>query len=250
MVQPEFTILSFLAPSQLVQSTFTKLSNAAQIDDVIAKATSLDDVLDAGANPNLAQNQAVRLMAILSEMEKTEKVKFSDFERDGRFKALCQVLHQNSTNSKSTSKRGGGRTDTRVFHPTDDLSLVMNVAGEHEAAKLVGTISLSQMVQVLKTLEQKRKRSTPLLRSLAHNMSSCPQTLNLKECADVLYSMATLNFSDTVLVTRISVDIQRELPLNINRPAAVGSIVTSLGLLKYRDTGNFTIQYTFQFTNC
>lgn len=51
--------------------------------------------------------------------------------------------------------------------------------------------------------------------------------------------MTSLNFVDTVLVARISADIQSELPKNKDRPAVVGSIITSLGLMKHKDTGMY-----------
>lgn len=117
--------------------------------------------------------------------------------------------------------------------------MVMSVAGDDEAAKLLTTISLSQMIRVMSALAAKKRRSTPLLRSLAYNISSNSERLDLKQCADLLYAMAVLNFPDSVLIARVGMDIQHGLVENTDKPAAVGSIVTSLGLLKFRNAGKF-----------
>lgn len=87
------------------------------------------------------------------------------------------------------------------------------------------------------TLAQKKRRSTPLLRSLSFNISRNAQKLDLKQCADLLYSMTILNFPESLLLERISSDAVDGLELNHDRSAVVGSILTSLGLLRYKDAG-------------
>lgn len=230
-------IIYFLDSRNIVQTAFSALHAQGEIDaidDHINKADTLHALLDIALRPGLQSSNALRIVSILSEWERELKINLSQFQYDPRYMKICRLLNP-SKEYKIGSKKDG---DTAKSYSTNDLSLVMDVASENEAAKLIACIQLPQMVQVLETLAQRKKRSTPLLRSLAHNISSSSETLNLKQCSDVLYSLATLNFSDTVLVTRISVDIQNELPHN-TRPATVGSIITSLGLLKYRDTGKF-----------
>lgn len=90
----------------------------------------------------------------------------------------------------------------------------------------------------MSTLAQKKRRSTPLLRSLAYNISRSTTKLDLKQCADLLYSMTILNFPEAVLLERISNDTIEGLETNTDRSAVVGSILTSIGLLRYRDPGN------------
>lgn len=119
---------------------------------------------------------------------------------------------------------------------TDDLDLVLRVTGDDEAAKLISTITLPQMVKVMKNLATKKQRSTPLLRSLAYNISGKDQVLNLKECADCLYSMASLNFPDPVLIAKLCADIQQGLKEPLEKSAVIGSILKSLSFLQYRDT--------------
>lgn len=55
----------------------------------------------------------------------------------------------------------------------------------------------------MKALNQKGRRSTPLLRALSHNITKQPDTIDLKKSADLLYCMAALNFPDPVLLDRI-----------------------------------------------
>lgn len=161
-------------------------------------------------------------------------MQLADFENDARFIKLCRLLgravpKQTAASAAHQSKIAGFRTD--------DLNTVIGVAGDDEAAKLIASISIPQMIKVMSALAQKKRRSTPLLRSLAYNISNNSEQLDLKQCADLMYAMAVLNFPDTVLIGRISMDVQSGLAQNLDKPAAVGSIITSLGLLKYRDAG-------------
>lgn len=95
------------------------------------------------------------------------------------------------------------------------------------------------------TLAQQKRRSTSLLRALAFNLSGALQSLDIKQCADVLYSAAILNFYDPNLLEKVCGDICRILTADIKRSAVLGSIATSLGLLRYKETGNFAIDIVF-----
>ena len=134
----------------------------------------------------------------------------------------------NGINSARASKKITG-------FRTDDLNVVLGVTGDDDAAKMIATITLPQMVKVMKNLAMKKRRSTPLLRSLAYNISSREQSLDIKQCADVLYAMASLNFPDPVLIAKLSGDIQDSLKQPIEKSAVIGSILTSFSFLKYRD---------------
>lgn len=132
-----------------------------------------------------------------------------------------------ANNTRAVKKISGFRTD--------DLNVVLGVTGDDEAAKLVATITLPQMVKVMKNLAIKKRRSTPLLRSLAYNMSSKEHKLDLKQCADVLYSMASLNFPDPVLIAKLCEDIQEGIKEPVEKSSLVGSLITSLAILRYRE---------------
>lgn len=111
-----------------------------------------------------------------------KKIQLSDFEADSRFLKMCRIL---SKDFQSSSIMG-------------DLATVLGVTGDDEAAKLISSASLGQMVRILEKLSSKRKRSPPLLRSLAFNISKSDEKLNVKQCADILYAMANLSFHDEV----------------------------------------------------
>lgn len=181
-----------------------------------------------------------QIVSILAEWSSINKAKLSEFENDSRFTKLCRVLGRTmnfkSGNGASASVSSGGNKLKKIAgFRTDDLNVVLGVTGDDEAAKLVASITLPQMVKVMKSLSQRKRRSTPLLRSLAYNMSSKEQKLDMKQCADVLYSMASLNFPDPVLIAKICDDIQLGMKEPLEKSSVIGSITTSLALLKYRD---------------
>lgn len=174
----------------------------------------------------------MKVVSILADWSSMNRVNLSEFENDSRFIKLCRILGRSVGNKPIVSKKPNG-------FRTDDLTTVLGVTGDDEAAKLIGSISLPQMVKVMSTLAQRKRRSTPLLRSLSFNISSNAGMLDLKQSADLLFSIAVLNFPDPLLIAKVCTDVLSELPNNNDRPAVVGSILTSLGLLKYRNSGNF-----------
>lgn len=89
----------------------------------------------------------------------------------------------------------------------------------------------------MKTLSVKKRRSTVLLRSLAFNITRMPHQLDIKESSDLLYSMAILNFPDENLLAKIANDICLELQKKVEKSSVIGSIITSIGLMKYKNPG-------------
>lgn len=196
-------------------------------------------------------NMILQIVSILAEWSSINRAKLSDFENDPRFIKLCRQLGR--TVSKPNIANSGSSADYSKISGfrTDDLNTVMGIAGDDEAAKLIASISLPQMIRVLTALAAKKRRSTPLLRSLAYNISSNSDRLDLKQCADILYSMSVLNFPDSVLIARVGMDIQNGLTENVDKPSAVRSILTSLGLLKFRNSGmNLFYIITVKRTSC
>lgn len=168
----------------------------------------------------------------------------NEFENDARFTKLCRILGRSVPNTAASSATSStGKIDVNLGRPTkrvngfrtEDLNTVLGVTGDDEAAKLVSSITLPQMVKVLVNLAQRKRRSTPLLRSLAYNIASKDEELDLKQCASVLYAMSTLHFPDSVLTTKICADVQAGLKQKIEKSSAIGSILTSLSLLKHHD---------------
>lgn len=70
------------------------------------------------------------------------RIQASDFEADARFLMLCRILGR----SKSGKIEAAPPEPAKVT--SNDLATVLGVTGDDEAAKLVGKISLRQMIKV------------------------------------------------------------------------------------------------------
>lgn len=231
------TIAAVFASLNDIDETSTDLTkgkgNRVSLDEVIMNAKTVNGLLTiAETQPDISRNHALKIVSILAEWSTIHKIKLNDFETDARFMRLCRILGRtinlkNANNNVNNRSKSGFRSD--------DMSLVFGVTGDDEAAKLVATLTLQQMVKVIKNLAMKKRRSTPLLRSLSYNISGKEQVMDIKQCSDVLYSMASLNFPDPVLIAKISENIQESLKEPLEKSSVVGSILTSLAFLKYRE---------------
>lgn len=221
----------------ILEASALRKNNSGNLYERIVRATTVNGLLSVlDSDVPISRDYALKIVAILAEWSTMNRAKLSDFENDPRFMRVCRILvHTGSVKNSVTTQSSlrSNRTDNGLR--TDDLNTVLGVAGDDEAAKLIATISLPQMVRVISALALRKRRSTPLLRSLAFNISSSTEKLDLKQCADVLFAMATLNFKDSVLAAKVCSDIQSGLCKNVGKSAVVGSILTSLGILKYRD---------------
>lgn len=220
-------------------SSATRTKSTSQksslIDEMIINAKTVNGLLSIGENTEssaITRQHALKIVSILSEWSSINKAKLSDFESDPRFIKLCRIL------GRTVNKSGNGNSNAskRNEYRTEDLNVVLSVTGDDEAAKLIAGITIPQMVKVMSNLAVKKRRSMTLLRAIAYNISGSSGQLDLKQASDLLYAMAVLNFPDPVLVDRICTDVQAILPQNTEKSAVVGSILTSLGLLRYRDT--------------
>lgn len=205
-----------------------------QVDEMILKANTVAELLAVADVTKVNRKQALKIVSILAEWSSIKKVNLSDFENDSRFVELCSLL------GRTGSQRMAGNNRTTVASKAtelqgDDLQTVLGITANDEAAKLIAGLTLPQMIKVMSSLSIKKKRSIPLLRSLSFNIASNPGHLNLKECGDLLYAMACLNYRDVVLTGRICADLDRELTKNTDKIAPIVSVLTSLGMLRYRD---------------
>lgn len=204
------------------------------IDEMIINSKTTNGLLTISESNNgvLTRKQALKIVSILAEWSSINKVKLSEFETDPRFIKLCRLLGRATT----TKNGNANHPKKNIMYRTEDLNTVLGVTGDDEAAKLVANISVPQMVKVMSSLAAKKRRSITLLRAIAYNISGSSTNLDLKQASDLLFAMAVLNFPDPVLTDRICSDVQSVLPLNKEKSAVVGSVLTSLGLLRYRDT--------------
>lgn len=221
----------------------SSLSSKA-VDELIAKANNANDLLKI-ADQRLERTQALKIVSVIAEWHSLDRVKLEEFENDPRFIKLCKILG-NATSSdgrggagkRNRSAFAGGAAPGQPTYRNEDLNTVLSVTGDDEAAKLISNVNLTQMVKIMSSLAQKRRRSVPLLRSLAINITARPEQLDAKGCADLLYSMAVLNFYDSNLIARVCGDFQKAIAggqIEPAKSAIIGSVCTSLGLIKYRD---------------
>ncbi|XP_050098994.1 uncharacterized protein LOC126579593 [Anopheles aquasalis] len=206
----------------------------ALIDEMILKANNVSELLAIADVTKVNRKQALKIVSILAEWSSIKKVNLSDFESDTRFVTLCSQLGRTGPANQRGTKAVKNLKSSQQVLP-DDLQTVLEIAANDEAAKLIAGLTLPQMIKVMSSLSQKRKRSIPLLRSLSFNIASSAGQLNLKECGDLLYAMASLNYRDVVLTGRICADLDGELVKNQDKIAPIVSILTSLGMLRYRD---------------
>ncbi|XP_050306177.1 FAST kinase domain-containing protein 4 [Anthonomus grandis grandis] len=221
MVKTVFASINLDVSADHIKTPFT--------DTKIFNASSVDELLSISEGTGISRKHALKVVSVLSNWTSTEKIKLSDFERDPRFIKLCKILTRTGPNGKN------GKSLSEV-NKSEDLSTVLNVTADEEAAKLVGSLTLPQMIKVLVTLSVKRRRSTFLLRALAYNIAASPEQLNIKQCADLFYSIASLNYYDENLFEKAANNIITVLEKEvIKRSAVIGSILTSVGLLRYKN---------------
>ncbi|XP_034828542.1 FAST kinase domain-containing protein 4 [Maniola hyperantus] len=206
-----------------------KQNRTQQLDSQILGATDVNSLLVVAENPVVSRRHALKMVSVLSEWSSNNRVKLTEFEKDPRFLKLCRILGRTPASQAMTS-----------LTMAEDLSTVLGITGDDEAARLIANLSLPQMIKVMKALQQKGRRSTPLLRALSYNITKQSESIDLKKSADLLFSMAALNFPDPVLLDRICSDVIENLPSNVDKPAVVSSILVSLGLLKYRHEAALT----------
>uniref|UniRef100_A0A182QQ10 RAP domain-containing protein n=1 Tax=Anopheles farauti TaxID=69004 RepID=A0A182QQ10_9DIPT len=215
-----------------VSSTASETKQDVQIDEMILKANTVAELLAIADVTKVNRKQALKIVSILAEWSSIKKANLADFENDTRFVELCSLLGRTGMQRNGNNRSA---TPKSVELQGDDLQTVLGITANDEAAKLIAGLTLPQMIKVMSSLAMKKKRSIPLLRSLSFNIASNPGQLNLKECGDLLYAMACLNYRDVVLTGRICADLDRELSKNTDKIAPIVSILTSLGMLRYRD---------------
>ncbi|XP_066150769.1 FAST kinase domain-containing protein 4 [Euwallacea fornicatus] len=222
MVKTVFASIQLQDKDDQINTPFT--------DKKLETATTVDELLSISEGNGVSRRHALKVVSILSAWTSSDKIALKEFERDPRFLRLCKILTKGSIGSKTA------RTTPSPPLKSDDLTTVLSVTADDEAAKLVSSITLSQMIKVLSTLSIKRRRSTLLLQTLAFNIAGSSEQMNIKECADLLYSISCLNFFDENLFAKSANNVISALQgTNITKSAVIGSIITSVGLLKYKN---------------
>uniref|UniRef100_A0A1B6CQU6 RAP domain-containing protein n=1 Tax=Clastoptera arizonana TaxID=38151 RepID=A0A1B6CQU6_9HEMI len=217
--------------SKLVSTVFASL-NEEEIKTSQDKSkyefSKIDDLnrLLSKITYKISRSEALKIVSVLADWTNSGHISTSDFEKDRRYLKLCKILGQQS--------KGAEISVNESTHVPDDLATVLGVAGDDEAAKIIGNITINQMVKVITSLSARKRRSLPILRSLAFNIGKSSEKLNIKQGADILYAAAQLNFYDEVLFEKVCLDLTECIMMNSKR-AVIGSISMSLGFLKYKD---------------
>lgn len=197
----------------------TRISNATTVLELLQLSEKI-----------LSRQNAMSILTKLSAWTASNQANVTEFENDYRFLKVCRQI------SEVTMQKGVKNIiQNNQQQKSAELEMVLNIAGDEEASKIVETLSLPQKVKVFSSLARKKTRSIVVLKTLASTISAHADKLNLKECSDLLFAMTSLNFIDEMLLCRISMDINDGLAKNLNKTAVVGSIVTSLGFLKYKE---------------
>jgi hypothetical protein len=179
-------------------------------------------------------------VSILAEWTTIERAKLIDFENDARFTKLCRMLGKTIPYKRNDDIGAKENPIKSMSTYSSDLDTILNITAVDKASKLVAGITLEQMVKVIKNLALNKRRSTPLLNSLAVNICGKDEQLTLKQCSDVLYAIASLNYNENNLITKICRDILTSIKTSdIKKSSIIGSMLKSLALLKARDTAVF-----------
>ncbi|CAB3383432.1 Hypothetical predicted protein [Cloeon dipterum] len=186
----------------MVAAAFSQLEPTIE-ERITAAGTSVEELLAVAADKGVQREHALKIVASLAERAAAEGPAVSaKFESDPRFTRLCRMLgHLNNSTKLAAAKH--------------DLATVIGVPDADEAAKKAQSLTLEQTVKVMTALASKKSRTVPILQALSTNIS-------------------LLNFPDESLLDKIQQGLQENLAQN-EQPAPVGSALTSIGILRYRD---------------
>jgi hypothetical protein len=85
-----------------------------------------------------------------------------------------------------------------------------------------------------------------LLRALSYHLNKSSDKFSIHLSSDILFALHRLSFHDQVLIERICDDVVTQLNSEV-KSSLVGSLLTSLGQLKYRHEGCFSFYLQFIF---
>lgn len=222
--------------------------NAKLTVSYIKGCTTAYDLLELAdsANPNLAKEILLRL----GEMCIAGKIARISLEKDARFQSLVSKA-QNAIASKpepeSRAQVNNAETLTQRAEPNagpgpvarkqfiKPISLLTQIVAEKTEANIINDMNTSQLVQALSSFSRESVRCQSTLRHVAEKIVAKNDPLKLKDYSDILYSMAKLSFYDDALLSSVSKNVQKLLAGEEKHPTYIGSIITSIGYLRYKD---------------
>ncbi|XP_057339049.1 FAST kinase domain-containing protein 4 [Microplitis mediator] len=216
----------------MVKLVFNALSVNEISDDKfkenVTSATTLDELLRVSELAH-GNEQLTLITSTLKQWVQEDKVTRKDIESDPRFHQLrSRIKRSVDTWGRKDSARASKEAAARREH------LQKMIAGNVDYNDEISKLSVKEAVDAWTGLTAKGSREKPLLRALASHIGNNHKELNIKQSADVLYGMAKLNFPDDVLLKKICREIIKSVDQVSNSPI-IGSIITSLGMLRYRN---------------
>nr|CAI5834020.1 unnamed protein product [Callosobruchus analis] len=201
--QKSKVVYNFKSHNSMVAAAFASLQENQNsdiktpfTDKKIDSASTTEELLSVSEGSGVSRRHALKVVSVLADWAMSGKVNLKDFEADPRFIRLCRILTKGTLSNQKSMKPS-------LSVQSEDLSTILGVTADDEAAKLVECITLPQMV---------------------------------KQSGDLLYSMSSLNFIDENLLAKVSNDICHQIDKSVTKKSSViGSILTSVGLLKYKD---------------
>ena len=110
-----------------------------------------------------------------------------------------------------------------------------------------GKFPILSYSKILTVLGATQRRSTPLLRALSYHLNKSSDKFSIHLSTDILFALHRLSFHDQVLIERICDDVVTQLNSEV-KSSLVGSLLTSLGQLKYRHEGFVLFLFIISFS--
>lgn len=205
-------------------STSTDVGNKEESDHKLKLVNGILRSVDKGT---ITFERAKATVSALYESVENGKIKFSDFDQNPMYDKLCKILSQGSKKKVGNMASMKNHLASKNFVPLDFYSF-------NESYNDIEKISTAQAIELLLNVTLKQRRIKPLLNAIAYNINQSQTQLTIKNISDILYCMAMLSFPDPGLLCKLVNDLKGSLK-TISQSSMIGSIITSLGILRYRD---------------
>ncbi|KAK0164512.1 hypothetical protein PV328_003132 [Microctonus aethiopoides] len=220
-MKSKYSRINLIFDSLSEDNDYIKVSQSKELKMVEELLRSVD-------KKDINRKHALEIIDTLRKWVENGKIKFKDFEGNPRYEKLCGILGRNVNNYKGMNFRQNNQYDSSITSEAYEFDQLQ------ESYSNMSTISTDQAIKVLSGLATKQRRVKPVLRAIATNIHQSKRTLSIKNIADILYSMACLNFPDQVLLEKLCKDLQESLH-TVHQSPIIGSILTSFGMLRYRN---------------
>ncbi|XP_012283739.1 protein TBRG4 isoform X2 [Orussus abietinus] len=205
--------------------------------------TIIDNLLNLTSDIKLSKEKASETLSKLKQWAEQNNISMVKYEKDERYKKLYRATKHTEKKSKVVNVIESDRMEM-INH----LSLADSI--DHLTDNELAALQVSEMIQLLEALAQKRRRPVPLLKAMTSNLTRRlkDSELDIKRLSDLLYSISILNFPEEPLLDQICIKLRDMIKDNKNS-AVIGSIFTSLGQLRYKNETLLTALYDWMLEN-